>query len=230
LNNNAFIKIIVKHIEQMEQVEVEQMEVERVEVEQMEDYSKFIPDHPKRLRVYEKFYNLIKNIIQLKQYEEYKNYDDIAIMKMAINLERGIFNYVLDNYDNKKLENIWNDTFKTKYIHRSVTIYTNLNPDSYIKNNSLIRRLLSKDLNEFQVTKLSQSEIFPENWNNIMLKYSKELLKDVPIEKEHEDGILQCGKCKSYKTEYNELQTRGGDESTTKLCYCWNCGRRWRFC
>ena len=35
---------------------------------------------------------------------------------------------------------------------------------------------------------------------------------------------------KSYKTEYNEKQTRSADEPTTKFCYCHKCGNRWKFC
>lgn len=201
-----------------------------MEITESIDYSKFIPDHPKRARVYEKFYTLLKRLIELEEYKEYKKYDDIVIMKMALNIERGIFNYVIDNYDNKKFDNVWNDVFRTKYIHRSVTIYTNLDPNSYIKNFSLIKRLLSKEIDEFKLAKLSPSEIFPERWTEFIMKYEKELMKDLPVEKEHEDGILQCRKCKSFKTEYNEVQTRSADESTSKLCYCWSCGHRWRFC
>jgi DNA-directed RNA polymerase subunit M/transcription elongation factor TFIIS len=204
--------------------------LEFIEMEIENDYTQYIPTHPKRLRVYEKFYNLLKNTIDSKKYEECENYNENDIMKMALNLERGIFNYVLDKNCSKKMEGVWNDSFRTNYIHRCVTIYTNLDPNGYIKNFSLMKRLLSKELDEFKLTQLSQSEIFPEKWNEFILKYEKELLKDLPVEKEHEDGILQCRKCKSFKTEYNEVQTRGSDESTTKLCYCHNCSHRWRFC
>lgn len=193
------------------------------------DYTKYIPTHSKRLTVYQKFYKLLKNTIDSNRYEECKNYNENDIIKMSLNLERGIFNYVLEKTCNKT-ENIWNDKFRTNYVHRCVTIYTNLDPDSYIKNFSLMKRLLSKELDEFKLTYLSESEIFPERRTQYIMKYEKELLKDLPVEKEHEDGILQCRKCKSFKTEYNEVMTRSADEPTTKLCYCWSCGNRWRFC
>ena len=35
-----------------------------------------------------------------------------------------------------------------------------------------------------------------------------------------QDGILRCPKCKSWKTEYFEVQTRSADEPTTKKCFC----------
>jgi hypothetical protein len=123
------------------------------------DYTKYIPNQPKRLQVYEKFYKLLKNTIDLKKYEDCENYKESDIIKMALNLERGIFNYVLEKMCNKS-ENVWDENFKTKYINRCVTIYTNLNPDSYIKNCSLMKRLLSKQLDEFKLAYLSGSEIF----------------------------------------------------------------------
>lgn len=194
------------------------------------DYTRYIPTHSKRLRVYEKFYKLLKNTIDLKRYEECENFKENDIVKMSLNLERGIFNYVLNKNDNRT-ENVWNDSFRTKYIHRSVTIYTNLDPDSYVKNPSLMKRLLSKELDEFEVTSLSPSEIFPERWSDFMVIHKKEMLKDLRnVRTDHDDGMFKCGKCKSMKTEYREVMTRSCDEPTTKLCYCWNCGHRWRFC
>jgi transcription elongation factor S-II len=42
------------------------------------------------------------------------------------------------------------------------------------------------------------------------------------------DGILQCGKCKSKKTEYYQLQTRSADEPMTTYATCKKCGNRWK--
>jgi len=43
-----------------------------------------------------------------------------------------------------------------------------------------------------------------------------------------EDSMLQCGKCKQYKVDYYQKQTRGADEPMTVFCHCINCGARWR--
>lgn len=45
-----------------------------------------------------------------------------------------------------------------------------------------------------------------------------------------EDGIMQCGKCKSRNTDFREQQTRSADEPTTKFCECYDCGHKWKFC
>lgn len=193
------------------------------------DLDKLIPNHPNRKRIFEKFYNLIN--IHIKNYTN-NIYTDNDIKKMAINLERGIFNYTISVYPNRKINETWNNFFNNLYINRAVKIYNNLNPDSSLKNTLLLKRLLSKEFNEFEIASFNSEQIFPEKWKELTDKYSKELIEipeSIKIE-DRPDGLFKCGKCKSYKTEYNEKQTRSADEPTTKFCYCHNCGNRWKFC
>ena len=39
---------------------------------------------------------------------------------------------------------------------------------------------------------------------------------------------FKCGRCKSRKCIYYELQTRSADEGMTIFITCLNCGNRWR--
>lgn len=190
------------------------------------ELNKLIPNHPTRKRVYEKFNNLITNN------NLYKIGID-EIIKMAINLERGIFNYTISIYPNKKINESWNDYFNNLYINRAVKIYNNLNPDSSLKNTTLLNRLLSKEINEFEISSFNSEQLFPERWKHLTDKYLTNISDDLPEQiklEDRPDGLFKCGKCKSYKTEYNEKQTRSADEPTTKFCYCHNCGNRWKFC
>ena len=43
------------------------------------------------------------------------------------------------------------------------------------------------------------------------------------------EGILTCGKCKSNKTDYYQMQTRSADEPMTTYANCKACGHRWKF-
>lgn len=190
------------------------------------ELDKLIPIHPTRKRVYEKFNNLITTY-NLHQF----NKDEI--IKMAINLERGIFNYTISIYSNRKINETWNDYFNNIYINRAVKIYNNLNPDSSLKNKTLLNRLLSKEFNEFELSSFNSEQLFPERWKELIDKYLTNIKDDFPEQiklEDRADGLFKCGKCKSYKTEYNEKQTRSADEPTTKFCYCHKCGNRWKFC
>jgi len=180
-----------------------------------------IPEEKARLNVYSKLHTLLLSHAKDLSLED--------VQKMALNIERGILNYVLKQVAGSNTKVIWNDMFKRRYNARAVTIFTNLNPDSYLKNTNLIQRLLNKDFNEFELCTYGPDQLFPERWNERMKEYNEEFNKEYKKE-EVPDGILRCGKYKSYKTEYNEKMTRSADEPTTKFCYCHNCGHRWRFC
>ena len=39
---------------------------------------------------------------------------------------------------------------------------------------------------------------------------------------------FKCGRCKSKKCTYYELQTRSADEAMTIFITCLNCGNRWK--
>jgi DNA-directed RNA polymerase subunit M/transcription elongation factor TFIIS len=187
---------------------------------------KVIPHHPQRKKVFEKFLNLLLLHIDKKDY----HYSDEEIQKMALNIERGIFNSALLLYRKKTTNETWNAVFKNIYLNKSVIIYDNLNPNGNIQNTGLLERLLQKNFNEFELCSFSSDKLFPEKHKALMEMYCPNPYRDVPRKMEQPDGLFKCGKCKSYKTEYSERQTRSADEPTTKFCYCHNCGNRWRFC
>ncbi len=42
------------------------------------------------------------------------------------------------------------------------------------------------------------------------------------------EGVLQCGKCKSFRTYSFQRQTRSADEPATLYVTCAECGNKWR--
>jgi DNA-directed RNA polymerase subunit M/transcription elongation factor TFIIS len=192
----------------------------------MQNLEKLIPQHPQRKKIFDKFFTLLNKYIDTNDYY----YTEEDIKKMALNIERGVFNYTLGLYSKKRLNETWNNVFKSIYINRCMIIYDNLNPLGRIQNTGLLEKLLSKEFTEFELTRFSAKEIFPERHKYLLETHCPELFRNAPKPLERPDGLFKCGKCKSYKTEYAERQTRSADEPTTKFCYCHNCGHRWRFC
>ena len=43
------------------------------------------------------------------------------------------------------------------------------------------------------------------------------------------EGAFMCGKCKTMKTTYYQMQTRSADEPMTTFVTCLNCNNRWKF-
>lgn len=69
-------------------------------------------------------------------------------------------------------------------------------------------------------------------WNHPTFQTYKKMCKEQdefmlnPFE--IEEGVLECGKCKSKKTFSFTKQTRSADEGTTVFAQCAQCGHKWK--
>lgn len=189
----------------------------------LQGVEKNIPIHVDRKRVYDRFYDFLANDPRVKN----ERYLEDDLKRLAINFERGIFNSALRLYSIKNHNETWNDVFRNIYMSRAVTVYNNIKPNTRLNNGTLLSRLIAGELDEFSICYMTPEQLDPENWALLEQRVAEK--KTMPV-LERPDGLFKCGRCKSYKTEYNERQTRSADEPTTKFCYCHNCGNRWRFC
>jgi transcription elongation factor S-II len=95
----------------------------------------------------------------------------------------------------------------------------------------LVLRLKRKELDVKKLANYSPDVLWPSGpYSQAMLK-SRE--KDMSMEKartkeENYSGLFKCGKCKSTKTTYYQMQTRSADEPMTTYVTCTNCGNRWK--
>jgi DNA-directed RNA polymerase subunit M/transcription elongation factor TFIIS len=179
-----------------------------------------IPSHETRRKIYQKFLAILERHKLCIE----NPLDDVAIQKMALNLERGVFNYT---FESNAAYNIWNDAFKKSYMARAVTIAVNLNPESYVQNTNLIKRLFNREFTEFEMCYFQPKDMFPEAWNR-RLQEIKELEPKEQEQTEEVEGFFRCGKCKTYRTTYYQLQLRSADEPMSTFVTC-KCGNRWKF-
>lgn len=181
-------------------------------------YDKLIPSHPNRIHIYSKFFKL------LGDYNTLYNYEINNTQKMALNIERGIFNYALNISSIPQ----WNTKFKNYYIDKAVHIFNNLDPENNLKNKNLIHRLLKKEITEFELCKLNSDSIFPERNLEIIKMYIDSIRKEAKPAEITDDGAHRCGKCRTNRTTYYQLQTRSADEPLTTFVKC-ACGNNWRY-
>jgi DNA-directed RNA polymerase subunit M/transcription elongation factor TFIIS len=184
-----------------------------------------IPHHKQRRKIYDVMLAMLNNILETEDYKQWRTtYTSYDIQKMVLNIERGIHNHALSLVNIKQRTSL----FENAYKMTAFTVYTNLNPEGYLKNTNLLKRLLEKEFNEFELAELDAKNRFPEKWLQL---YGPYLEKEKAIEanaQEIPDGMFKCGKCKSYKTTYYQLQTRSADEPLTTFHSCLNCGKRWK--
>jgi transcription elongation factor S-II len=144
------------------------------------------------------------------------------------NLERSLFNNTINECIDKNIVPSWNSIFTQVYINKARSLYTNLSPDSYIKNKRLLIRLEKNEFTPEQLVNMSYQELFPENWKELIdEKYRRDKVL-FESKKEAMTDQFQCKRCKSRETCYYEVQTRSADEPMTIFITCLNCGNRWK--
>jgi transcription elongation factor S-II len=151
--------------------------------------------------------------------------DKDKLQAIALNIEKSIFNYVLSS-SSYTFSQKWDPLFQSKYIGSSVRVYSNLNPDSILKNTNLIKRLFNNEIKEFDIVKLSPQEMFPERHKELTDIIAANTPKVAPKMVVSNDGAHFCGKCKTNRTTHYQLQTRSAKFigwKSTLLITSWLC-------
>ena len=144
--------------------------------------------------------------------------------KLCANLEKGFLNYAIQEAGKRNVVKKWgNSYFVMLYIDRMRTVLMNL-----ARNESLRKRLLSKSIRAHEVVFMSHQDIQPEKWNALLeAKRIRDESKYAPKLEANTDNFT-CGKCKSKRCSYYQLQTRSADEPMTTFVTCIECGNRWK--
>jgi|TARA_R110001599_G_scaffold182205_3_gene375189 transcription elongation factor S-II len=149
--------------------------------------------------------------------------------KQSINLEKGIYNWTIQEAGKRKIVKKWiNEYFVQLYVDRCRTIYLNLNNKSYINNTNLLKQLKKKKVKSHEIAFMSHQELCPEKWKQLINEKIKRDKNKYEINMEASTDQFKCFKCKKNKCTYYELQTRSADEPMTTFVSCLNCGNRWK--
>lgn len=145
-------------------------------------------------------------------------------------IENSIYEYVVSDANFRGIEiNADSKLFKLLYVNKITSIYSNLNPNTYLGNKNFLKKVKDGSIDASKVGFMKPDEIFPEKWK----KYKdKQQAYDQFLDSKTNSSITdeyKCGRCKERKcTSYN-LQTRSVDEAMTTFVTCLNCGNRWSF-
>ena len=148
--------------------------------------------------------------------------------KYIVNIEKSLFNYSL-----KRCEGglSWKNTkLRGLYKQRWINLWYNIShPDNTILRDDIRHnRIKTADLAEFGPEKLWPDGLY----NQTVIERRRAEQKCLRHKKEFDDkikGAFKCGKCKSDKTTYYQLQTRSADEPMTTFVTCHNCDNHWKF-
>mmetsp|Transcript_24819 Transcript_24819/g.27624 ORF Transcript_24819/g.27624 Transcript_24819/m.27624 type:complete len:271 (-) Transcript_24819:30-842(-) len=125
----------------------------------------------------------------------------------------------------KELIKLYNEPSNKQYTQKFRSLYSNIK-----KNQELQSSLLDGTLSPEQICSYGASELATSSQKEHRAKKSAYDLeaRQVGNKVDVVDGFFTCGKCKSTKTSYYQLQTRSADEPMTTFITCANCKNRWR--
>ena len=144
--------------------------------------------------------------------------------KISSNLEKGVLNYSINVSNNKNIVKKWdNGYFVIIYTERLRTVLFNLK-----NNKELLKKIKNKEIKAHNLAFMNHQEMDPERW--------KPLIEDKKIRDKNmynpqidaNTDNFTCGKCKSNRCSYYQLQTRSADEPMTTFVTCIDCGNRWK--
>lgn len=153
--------------------------------------------------------------------------NDINLSKK---IENSIYNYATYQSEAKGIEkNIENQYFKRIYVNKIITLYNNLDSESYVKNTSFLKRLHNNEFDVETIAFLTPQEINKEHWQKYIDRQSANdefLYSRIMGIRTNE---YKCGRCKEKNCTYYQLQVRCSDEPMTTFVNCLNCNNKWSF-
>ena len=148
---------------------------------------------------------------------------------LSNDIEKGIYNWIIQKCNEKEIMKRWDNSFFRKmYLTKSISLYSNLDPDSYIGNRRFITRFKNNEFKAYDIAFFESLHIFPEAWKKIYDDKEKRDKVLYEVNKDMATDIFTCGRCKKKECTYYQLQTRSADEPMTTFVTCLNCGKRWK--
>ena len=149
--------------------------------------------------------------------------NEITKETVALNVEKGIFNYTIRECNFRKLVKKWeNPTFVQIYIDRLRMVYAN------IKSPTVIAGLTSGEILPQGIAFMTHQEIQPDKWNPLIEKKTKRDASKCDKNIGASTAMFTCSRCQSKNCTYYEMQTRSADEPATIFITCLNCDKHWR--
>ena len=143
---------------------------------------------------------------------------------VAINIEKGIYNYTIEDATRKHLVKKWENVhFVEIYLTRYRTVFNNLKTSHYLQ-----EQLRKKRCKPHEIAFLSHYEMSPEKWEKLIAE-KRERDKNIYDVQQKIDSEFKCRRCKNNNCTYYQLQTRSADEPMTTFVSCLTCGNRWKF-
>lgn len=184
----------------------------------------------------------------LREYTRSKLTDIFGNGPGVRNAEKSIYNWAVQTTRQRNDVASWeNKSFRLRYKHKVLGLLAEMRRGEAVSCTlkvadgrvnldlkcipQLVWRLKTKKLDMKNLAKYPPEILWPEGPTSAALFKLRK--KDLEMEmararEENYQGLLKCGRCKSTKTSYYQMQTRSADEPMTTFVTCRNCGHKWK--
>ena len=148
---------------------------------------------------------------------------------MATEFEKYMLQNIVEIAKKDGYEVDWsNRTFWNMYRNRAISLYENIKPDSYVKNDQNLLEKLKNGMSLKVVAEMTPIDLCPSRWKESIEKII-ETEKNLYTSKSA-SMFMWCSQCKKKsKCDYYQLQTRSADEPMTTFVTCLECTKKWKF-
>lgn len=164
------------------------------------------------------------------------------------NVERSVYNWAVQTTREKNEGSSWeNSLFRLRYKHKVQHLLTELGraPELTVRLEvkdgrvavqlenvpQLLRRIQRKELETKNLARYQPDVLWPDGpfAQTALKRKARELhMEKARADEKDYEGLFKCGRCKSLKTTYYQMQTRSADEPMTTYVTCKNCANRWK--
>jgi len=149
--------------------------------------------------------------------------------KKCRQIEKSIYNSCLKYAGENNIIKNWENTiFKSLYISRIRSIYSNLDSNSYLGNINFKTKITNGDIDTNKISSISKYDIYPEIWGELLSKLAEKDKLRYSLKPEAMTDMFKCRKCGSRSCSYYEFQTRSADEPMTQFITCLDCNNNWK--
>jgi DNA-directed RNA polymerase subunit M/transcription elongation factor TFIIS len=146
---------------------------------------------------------------------------------ICINLEKNILNYATEQARKINQQPAWdNHKYTSMYIQKFLQIQHNLKNSPLLKGWIIDKKIKTKDVIDMRPEDLWPDGPYAKKMEDRIIKEMRKAY--LAKESKNQDGFFKCGRCKSMKTTYYQMQTRSADEPMTVFVSCLNCDKNWK--
>lgn len=145
---------------------------------------------------------------------------------LAKRLEVCLWNWTVQSCERDAVPLYWdNPRVRYRYTTRALSLQYNVAHAPGIRD-----RILGGGLSVKAFVAMAPREVWPARWEDAYATVAaRQLRREAGVDAAAApDGAYTCGKCKSKKTVYTQMQIRSADEPMTTFVRCLNCGKSWK--